>query len=112
MVSEKRNSYGNIRISDWFNRPAILEQGNAFDELTRGLGTQPQLAADVYHDREVITLQLVLRKGFDNCVSDHGELVEATWTSCRSGFKGYLHPEKPRPRFGFLQRLQTFLWIT
>lgn len=54
MVSEKRNSYGNIRISDWFNRPAILEQGNAFDELTRGLGTQPQLAADAYHDREVI----------------------------------------------------------
>lgn len=64
LVSEKRNSYGNIRISDWFNRPAILEQGNAFDELTRGLGTQPQLAADAYHDREVGRLNnFYLEKG-------------------------------------------------
>ncbi|XP_050293643.1 peroxidase-like [Anthonomus grandis grandis] len=53
LVSEHRNSYGNIRISDWFNRPAILEQGNSFDELTRGLGTQPELAADFYHTREI-----------------------------------------------------------
>ncbi|CAG9772547.1 unnamed protein product [Ceutorhynchus assimilis] len=62
LVSEKRNSYGNIRISDWFNRPAILEQGNSFDELTRGLGTQPELAADAYHDRE-ITLNWLRQPG-------------------------------------------------
>lgn len=111
MVSEKRNSYGNIRISDWFNRPAILEQGNAFDELTRGLGTQPQLAADAYHDREVGKVILVERV-FGKSVLDHVELVEATWTSFRSGFEGYLHPKESRPRFGFLQRLQTLLWFT
>ncbi|ENN75712.1 hypothetical protein D910_05095 [Dendroctonus ponderosae] len=62
LVSERRNSYGNIRISDWFNRPAILEQGNSFDELTRGLGTQPELAADAYHDRE-ITLNWLRQPG-------------------------------------------------
>ncbi|XP_066254166.1 peroxidase-like [Euwallacea similis] len=62
LVSEKRNSYGNVRLSDWFNRPAILEQGNSFDELTRGLGTQPQLAADPYHDTE-ITLNWLRQPG-------------------------------------------------
>lgn len=53
MVTEHRQSYGNIRMSDWFNRPAIIEQGNNFDDLTRGMGTQPELASDEYHDSEV-----------------------------------------------------------
>ncbi|XP_030749418.1 peroxidase isoform X2 [Sitophilus oryzae] len=62
LVSEKRNSYGNIRLSDWFNRPAIIEQGNNFAELTRGLATQPELAADAYHDSE-ITLNWLRQPG-------------------------------------------------
>ena len=53
MVNEHRSSYGNLRLSDWFNRPAILEEGDNFDELTRGLATQPELGSDPYHDSEV-----------------------------------------------------------
>jgi peroxidase len=53
LVDEYRSSYGNLRLSDWFNRPAILEEGDNFDELTRGLATQPELASDPYHDSEV-----------------------------------------------------------
>lgn len=54
LVTEPRNSYSNIRLSDWFNRPAVLEQGTNFDDLTRGLGTQPELQADQFFDSEVM----------------------------------------------------------
>lgn len=40
-------------MSDWFNRPAVLEQGNNFDDLARGLLTQPELASNQFHDSEV-----------------------------------------------------------
>lgn len=53
-MTEKRDSYGSIRMSDWFNRPGILEEGDNFDQLTRGLNTQPELASDVYHNSEVM----------------------------------------------------------
>lgn len=59
LVNEHRSSYGNLRLSDWFNRPAILEEGDNFDELTRGLATQPELASDPYHDSEVINNQTI-----------------------------------------------------
>ncbi|GLV44154.1 Peroxidase [Carabus blaptoides fortunei] len=53
LVPEHRHVYGNIRLSDWFNRPLVLEQENNFDDLTRGMCTQPQLASDQYHDSEI-----------------------------------------------------------
>lgn len=40
-------------MSDWFNRPAIIEQGDNYNDLTRGLATQPELKSDIYHDSEV-----------------------------------------------------------
>ncbi|KAJ8932932.1 hypothetical protein NQ314_014310, partial [Rhamnusium bicolor] len=46
-------SYGNLRLSDWNFRPKILEEGDNFDRLTRGLNTQHQMASDRYHDEEV-----------------------------------------------------------
>ncbi|CAG9818166.1 unnamed protein product [Phaedon cochleariae] len=61
LVTEKRTSYGSLRLSDWFNRPQILEEGNNFDELARGLNTQPQLGSDVYHDSEIT--QFLFRAG-------------------------------------------------
>ncbi|XP_015832935.2 peroxidase [Tribolium castaneum] len=61
LVNEHRSSYGNLRLSDWFNRPAIVEQGDNFDELTRGLATQPELASDPYHDSEIT--QFLFRDG-------------------------------------------------
>ncbi|XP_074029020.1 peroxidase [Leptinotarsa decemlineata] len=61
LVSEERSSFGSLRLSDWFNRPQILEEGDNFDELTRGLNTQPQLASDRYHDSEIT--QYLFRAG-------------------------------------------------
>lgn len=53
LVTEHRTSFGNIRMSDWFNRPVVIEQNDNFDDLTRGMGTQPELKSDEYHDSEV-----------------------------------------------------------
>lgn len=54
LVTEQRSSYSNIRLSDWFNRPAVLEEGTNFDDLSRGLATQPELQSDQFFDSEVI----------------------------------------------------------
>lgn len=53
LVKDHRNSYGNLRLSDWFNRPAILEQSENFDDLTRGMATQPEMQANQFCDSEV-----------------------------------------------------------
>lgn len=36
MISEIRSSTGALRLSDWFNRPAIIEANDNYDSLTRG----------------------------------------------------------------------------
>ncbi|XP_026472426.1 peroxidase-like [Ctenocephalides felis] len=53
LVSEHRNSFGGLRLSDWFNRPVIIEQANNMDDLTRGLATQPQALTDQKFDPEI-----------------------------------------------------------
>ncbi|GBP47663.1 Peroxidase [Eumeta japonica] len=53
LISEYRDSKGAVRMSDWFNRPLILELGNTFDELTRGLTTQQQDYSDQFWDSEI-----------------------------------------------------------
>lgn len=53
LVGEMRNPMGNLRLSDWFNRPVIIEQGDNFDSLTRGMASQPELKSDQFHDSEV-----------------------------------------------------------
>ncbi|KAF2900909.1 hypothetical protein ILUMI_05314, partial [Ignelater luminosus] len=53
LVTEHRDRFGNIRLSDWFNRPAIIEQGNNFDDLTRGLTTQPEEKSNQFSDSEI-----------------------------------------------------------
>lgn len=40
-------------MSDWFNRPAILEAGDNYDFLSRGMGTQPQELTDINFDAEI-----------------------------------------------------------
>ncbi|KAJ8926640.1 hypothetical protein NQ314_020974, partial [Rhamnusium bicolor] len=52
LITESRKSRGSLRLSDWFNRPQILEEGDNFDDLARGLNTQHELASDQYHDSE------------------------------------------------------------
>ncbi|KAJ8973693.1 hypothetical protein NQ317_013398 [Molorchus minor] len=53
LMSENRLRRGSLRLSDHFNRPQILEEEENFDDLARGLNTQPQLASDQFHDSEI-----------------------------------------------------------
>ena len=48
-----RASTGALRLSDWWNRPAIVEAGDNYDSLTRGLATQPEELTDINIDAEV-----------------------------------------------------------
>ena len=53
LISENRNLVGAIRMSDWFNRPLILEINNSFDNLARGLTVQEQDFSDQFWDTEI-----------------------------------------------------------
>lgn len=53
LISEIRSSTGSLRLSDWFNRPAIIEAGENYDFLIRGLGTQPEQLTDINFDPEI-----------------------------------------------------------
>lgn len=54
LLSELRSVLGSLRLSDWFNRPGIIEVGDNFDSLTRGHATQPEELTDINFDREVM----------------------------------------------------------
>lgn len=53
MISEIRSSTGSLRLSDWLNRPAIIEAGDNYDFLIRGLSTQPEQLTDINFDPEI-----------------------------------------------------------
>ncbi|XP_055905200.1 peroxidase-like [Eupeodes corollae] len=53
LVTEMRSVVGSLRLSDWFFRPEIIEAGDNFDLLSRGMGWQPQQLTDNNIDREV-----------------------------------------------------------
>ncbi|KAG4075838.1 hypothetical protein HA402_003664 [Bradysia odoriphaga] len=53
LISEIRSSTGALRLSDWFNRPAIIEANDNYDSLTRGHATQPQELTDNNYDAEI-----------------------------------------------------------
>lgn len=53
LISEMRSITGALRLSDWFNRPGIIELGDNFDSLTRGHATQPEELTDINFDREI-----------------------------------------------------------
>lgn len=53
LISEKRELVGAVRISDWFNRPLLLELGHAFDDLARGLTVQQMDFSDQFWDTEM-----------------------------------------------------------
>lgn len=53
LISEKRELVGAVRMSDWFNRPLLLEMGQAFDDLARGLTVQQQDFSDQFWDSEM-----------------------------------------------------------
>lgn len=56
-------------MSDWFNRPAILEQSENFDDLTRGMATQPEMQANQFCDSEVSEQCLSESRWLLSCLS-------------------------------------------
>lgn len=53
LISEIRARTGSLRLSDWFNRPGVLESGDNFDSITRGHATQPEQLTDINFDPEI-----------------------------------------------------------
>lgn len=53
LITEIRSSTGSLRLSDWLNRPAIIEAGDNYDFLIRGLSTQPEQLTDINFDPEI-----------------------------------------------------------
>ncbi|CAK1579404.1 unnamed protein product [Parnassius mnemosyne] len=53
LYTEHRFPYQSIRLSDWMNKPSILEKNNGYDGLAIGLSFQPQDKSDQYFDLEV-----------------------------------------------------------
>lgn len=51
LLSEHRARTNSLRMSDWFNRPIIVE--TEFDNLNRGMVTQPEQDTDKHIDPEV-----------------------------------------------------------
>lgn len=58
LVSELRAVYGSLRLSDWLNKPEIIEFEDNFDSLTRGMGWQGQQLTDINIDKEVIFVNI------------------------------------------------------
>jgi peroxidase len=53
LISESRSRVGSLRLSDWFNRPVIVESGDNYDFLSRGMATQPEELTDINFDVEI-----------------------------------------------------------
>jgi len=53
-VDPQRRAVDAIRLSDYFNRPVIIERGTNLDHFVRGLATQPQHAPDRFFTAEVL----------------------------------------------------------
>ncbi|CAG4970316.1 unnamed protein product [Parnassius apollo] len=53
LYKESRFLYRSIRLSDWMNKPSILEENDGYDGLAIGLSFQHQHKSDQYFDREI-----------------------------------------------------------
>ncbi|CAG4970311.1 unnamed protein product [Parnassius apollo] len=53
LFTEYRFPYQSIRLSDWINKPSILEKNNGYDGLAIGLSFEPQDKSDQYFDLEI-----------------------------------------------------------
>lgn len=58
LIGEDRNLLTAVRLSDYFNRPTIIEKGYNLDHLSRGLTTQSQEEVDPFFTSEVRTNDL------------------------------------------------------
>lgn len=53
LFTERRSIKGALRLSDFFNSPGIVEEGDNLDQLTRGMATQNQENVDPFITTEV-----------------------------------------------------------
>uniref|UniRef100_A0A146M0F8 Peroxidase n=1 Tax=Lygus hesperus TaxID=30085 RepID=A0A146M0F8_LYGHE len=53
LIGEQRKTFGALRLSDFFNRPGVIEEGDNMDSLTRGLATQNQEEVDPFLTSEI-----------------------------------------------------------
>ncbi|CAH2011639.1 unnamed protein product [Acanthoscelides obtectus] len=52
LITDTHDSTGDLRISDYIGRPQIIEKGDNFYMLGRGLAFQQSMGVDNYHDDE------------------------------------------------------------
>ncbi|XP_076249347.1 peroxidase [Calliopsis andreniformis] len=53
LMNENRFVQSALRLSDYLNKPGIIEKFNNMDDLMRGMSYQPQKASDIFFDVEV-----------------------------------------------------------
>lgn len=53
-MSENRTLVNEIRLSEWINRPGIIQAAGNLDNFLRGLISQPQNQQDIFFNSEVI----------------------------------------------------------
>lgn len=53
LIEEGRHILSSVRLSDFFNRPVVVEDNGNLDHLTRGLATQSQEEVDPFFTSEV-----------------------------------------------------------
>lgn len=53
LIEEGRHILNSVRLSDFFNRPVIIEENGNLDHLTRGLSTQSQEEVDPFFTSEI-----------------------------------------------------------
>jgi hypothetical protein len=56
LIGEERSVHGALRLSDFFNRPGVIEEGDNMDQLTRGMSTQNQEQVDPFFTSEVMSI--------------------------------------------------------
>ncbi|KAH0955585.1 hypothetical protein HN011_012119 [Eciton burchellii] len=61
LTTAHRFSFNELRLSDHFNRPGVIEKNNNLDDLAQGFSYQPQKRSDSYYDEEIT--QYLFRRG-------------------------------------------------
>ncbi|KAK6617631.1 hypothetical protein RUM44_005219 [Polyplax serrata] len=108
LITENRYNHGSIRLSDHYNDPTVLEESNNFDDLTRGLSSQPQRATDKFHtseitdflfrNKQVIGFDLKaidIQRGRDHGLASYNELREFCGSKRAHHFHDFLDFMEP-----------------
>lgn len=61
-MNECRRTVADVDLRNVFHNVSILQEGNNFDLLTRGLTTEPSYASDRFHEKDVSKIILYYPK--------------------------------------------------